>query len=637
MIKGFRKTLLMTSMLSLSMISLSAFGASSSKELVDKVFNFCRDQGGVEDEIGPYDSGDQECMKYKCGVSTPGTVIETADDSSVSLGGSDNEKEGALAAVYRETCVDKADLEKAAQDARDRAREEAFENDTKVSSDGRGSIGGGGAGLDFVIRYDGSVYECRASESKSACARRHNLSFDYDIDFRTSGDVDSNGREIFTISRRSNTGGSTRDNDNDRRSRDRDSGNSRSGRNSDRDSGSSGWYELNVGGRSFTCASSESERECLGDDLYAELFLDVDLENCIHCNSNSSSRYRSSRSSGNSWGSILGGVAQVAGAILPPVMAYKGQKAWANAYSSSNSAWAGAAATGFEQCQLMQTNYTTNTYAHIAANEYQDREVTPPDCNGYQLGSYAGGSYNGSIGMQGIWGGSGYSNQYMGLMQGPYGNGYMTGVGVNGMNMNSGLGLGLQGNLNLNSLLGLPSNGINFGAGLNSGYGSGYGNYGNGYGNYGSGYGNYGSGYGNYGNGYGNYGNGYGNYGGGYTGGLNLNLGLGGNYGNNGYYGNYNGYGNYAGNNGMVPYGNSYGNNGYGSQNGSDWYAVQQNHSLNQQAQQVGSYYQQAALQNQAQQSYYNTNYNSGYSGYSPLYSPMNAGASAQFQFGFGN
>ena len=55
----------------------------------------------------------------------------------------------------------------------------------------------------------------------------------------------------------------------------------------------------------------------------------------------------------------------------------------------------------------------------------------------------------------------------------------------------------------------------------------------------------------------------------------------------------------------------------------------------NQQSLQAGNYYQQAALQNQANQA--NFNASGGYTGYNPMYSPMNAGIgiNAGFNFGF--
>ena len=88
-----------------------------------------------------------------------------------------------------------------------------------------------------------------------------------------------------------------------------------------------------------------------------------------------------------------------------------------------------------------------------------------------------------------------------------------------------------------------------------------------------------------------------------------------------------------SGNQGTVPWNNNNGGyygggngrwGGNGSVNGGNFWAVQNSHAQNRQAAGVGSYYQQAALQNQVQQANYNASNSGSY--YSPGYSPGNMG-----------
>lgn len=95
--------------------------------------------------------------------------------------------------------------------------------------------------------------------------------------------------------------------------------------------------------------------------------------------------------------STLSGIAEIAGAIAPPLAALGIGYFNSRAQIKSNEAWAGAAAVGFEQCQLSQNNYL----GYLASNELpgltpeQQRQM---NCNGYGLGQFAGmgGQYGGT-------------------------------------------------------------------------------------------------------------------------------------------------------------------------------------------------------------------------------------------------
>jgi hypothetical protein len=663
MIKGIRNTLLITVVTGFSVVSHNGH-ADSNQDLVDDVYSQCltwQESHPGMGTIAPaekYETDTHKCVKQKCGISTKGTTVTQVDETGVSLDGGKDPDNEAMAAVERKECISKADIAAGTKEVEDELWRKKREEEERRNG------GSASASGEFVIKVNGRVYSCKANEERRACLKRHGVSFDYDIDFSVNDGLDSDGRRVYVVIRRSD-----RDADVDTSSGRR--GGDRRGGGSDGGLVVSGGYDLRMGGRTFRCATNESARECLGDDLFYELSVESSRSDgdCPTCGRHTR---RSSRHGGSEWGSILSGVAQVAGAVLPPLMYYKGQKVQANAYLGAHQAMAGAQISGFENCRMMQSDARTQHYANIANNEFPNSDFTQPNCNGYNAGGFAGGVYNGSMRGGNIWGGSGYSSQFQGMMQGPYGNGYMTGVGMNGMMMNPNMGMGMQGNLNLNSLLGLPAGGLMIGGGIGGGMSGGYpgmggGMYGGGYPGMGGGIqigggmsGGYpGMGGGMYGGGYPGMGGGM--YGGGYPGmggGIQIGGSIGGGYPNmgggmygggsygGGMYGN--GYGNYAGNNGLVPYGNNSGNyggyggnygGGYGngSQNGSNFWAVQQSHQQNQQASQIGSYYQQAALQNQYQSSA-NDMYRGGYGGgYNPMYSPgnMGAGASASFQFGF--
>jgi len=477
------------------------------------------------------------------------------------------------------------------------------------------------------VKWDGSVYTCDDTSDAIVCLRRNGIDIDFDYDISANG-RDGDGRRILIVKRRSSSSG-----DSDGGSRRGDGGSRRGGGSVDIDASIGGDIDIDSDGRSRrggssstrsrrggsrSCSYGKSTSDCIGDyDL--EIDISSDRENCAHCGYRRSSR--SSSSSGWSGAAqFTSSLAELAGAVLPPVMYYKGVKAQASAYLGANQAHANAAISGFENCRAMQTSYTQSTYDYYTTNELPSQTVTPPGCNGYQYNQFAGQNGWGNSGwnsygnpfMQG-----GYSSQFLGAMNGPNYQ-YNTGLNMTGMQYNPYGGLGLNGNLNLNSMLGLPANGLNFGlnAGVNGGYNGGY---------------NGGWNNGGFNNGYNT----------GYTGGLNFNGSI--NpyfnatanglvpYSNNGGYYNNGGYNNGGWNNGGYNNGgwNNGGNNS--SVNGNNWWAVQNSFAQNQQASQIGAQYQNMGVQNQ-----YNRAGNNMMSYNPAAYSPMNMGASLNYGFNFG-
>ncbi len=405
----------------------------------------------------------------------------------------------------------------------------------------------------------------------------------------------------------------------------------------------SGYVILRRGdGTSFRCSYTRSPNECTGIEGTTVISINSSSnEDCVHCNR---------RRRGGS------GVADILGAVLPPLAQFGSAWLWSDAYLGANQAWAGAAATGFEQCQMMQTNHMHTMYGngtnpgYFAANELPHEYIAPPGCNGYQLGGFAGGmgfQGNGFGGFGSPWGGAGYSTGFQGGMYGPYGM-YNPYGNVNGMGGGIGLNIGIGGGMG-----GMGYPGMGGGIGMNGGIGMG----GMGYPGMGGGIGlNIGLGGGlggGMGMGYPGMGGGIGVGTPGFNGGAGMGMGypgyMGGQYGGGaGMYGNP-----YAGGSmgmGTVPWGNGTGsyfngsggfnNNGYGNYGN-----IQQSYALNQQALGMDSYYQQAALQNSYSQSagnLYGSAYgqyggygaNGGY-GYAP-YSPGNMGLGMTMGFGFG-
>ena len=157
---------------------------------------------------------------------------------------------------------------------------------------------------------------------------------------------------------------------------------------------------IRVNGR-FACASSANPANCMGDD-YASIRSRYETD-CINCGV------------GTRQQSTLSGIAEIVGAIAPPLAQFGSAYVGAKAYEKSNKAWAGAMAAGFEQCRLGQQDYMN----YLQTNELpgltpeQQRQMS---CNGYGLGQFAG--LGGGLG---AFYGSGYSNQFLGGLLGPYG------------------------------------------------------------------------------------------------------------------------------------------------------------------------------------------------------------------------
>lgn len=380
-------------------------------------------------------------------------------------------------------------------------------------------------------------------------------------------------------------------------------------------SGSSYFY-VRHGGDRFKCTVGQSKEAC----LEGHGAISINVDGCADC------RNRWSRGHGNngdSWSSILGATAQIAGAIAPAYFMYKGQKVQANAYLGAQQAKWGAASTGFENCQIMQTTAINAHYTNLTTNELPNSDPNVPTCNGYSIGQYSGnqGWQSNGWGQYGNrWGSAGYSNGFQSAMYGP-GMNYGVGMNMSGMQYNPYAGLNMQGNLNLNSLLGLPSNGLNFGVNGNSQFNNGWnGNNGNNGWNGSVGWngnanGNWnanGNGLVPWANGNGTYWNGNNNGNGNWNGSANGNW-------NGGANGNWNG-------------------NSNGSANGSNWWAVNNSFQNNQAASSQGSNFQQMALQNQAGRANYNTGYNAnyGYSQYAPsnFGLSLNGGVNGSWQFG---
>ncbi|MEX0797867.1 MAG: hypothetical protein WD025_00380, partial [Bacteriovoracaceae bacterium] len=183
-----------------------------------------------------------------------------------------------------------------------------------------------------------------------------------------------------------------------------------------------GYYTHVEGNTRFRCASDQSIEDCIGNDANIIVSRHGGGRDCVDCSSGGRR--------GGAYG-VLSGVAEVAGAVLPPVMGYLGVRAQSDAYLGANQAWAGAAGTGFEQCQLMQSNYVDGYYNnvqnqrdYVSSNSLPDQtfETEPgsmPNCNGYQLNQFAGGMGfmgNGMGGFGNPWGAAGYSPGFMGGM-----------------------------------------------------------------------------------------------------------------------------------------------------------------------------------------------------------------------------
>jgi hypothetical protein len=171
------------------------------------------------------------------------------------------------------------------------------------------------------------------------------------------------------------------------------------------------WMRVN---QRFLCASGGNPALCMGDG-YGEIMSRYDASNCVNCQV------------GGRKQSTLSGIAEIVGAIAPPLAQFGSAYVGARAYQKGQEAWAGAAVAGFEQCQLSQNNYMQ----YLSANELpglSPAQQAAMGCNGFQLGGFAGLQNGGLNG----WYGAGYSPGFMGGMMGPYGGYDPYGMGMGG-------------------------------------------------------------------------------------------------------------------------------------------------------------------------------------------------------------
>src|SRR5690606_8871667 len=121
----------------------------------------------------------------------------------------------------------------------------------------------------------------------------------------------------------------------------------------------------------FLCSSGGNPSLCMGGE-YSEIMSRYSTTDCVNCGPGSRSQ------------STLSGIAEIVGAIAPPLAQFGSAYVGAKAYQRGQEAWAGAAVAGFEQCQISQNNYLT----YLQSNELP--ALTPAQqqaqhCNGYAL------------------------------------------------------------------------------------------------------------------------------------------------------------------------------------------------------------------------------------------------------------
>jgi hypothetical protein len=391
----------------------------------------------------------------------------------------------------------------------------------------------------------------------------------------------------------------------------------------------------------FQCSSSGNAAGCMGtghmNDVQSRYSTD-----CVNCGGGGRKR-------DNSWiGDALTGLFVSAGGVAQSY--FNGQ-----AYVKGQEAWAGAAAVGFEQCQIHNNNYLQYTVSQELPAVSPEQQAAM-GCNGFGINQYAGMGYGG----MGAWNGAGYSNGYLGGMMGPYG-GYNPYGGMGGMA--GGYGQGGYAGGYPGGMAGGMVGGIGIGIGQ-GGYAGGYpggmaGGYAGGYpggmaGGYAGGYpGGMAGGYGQ--GGYpggmaGGYGQG-GYPGGGMVGGIGIGIGQGGypgGYGQGGYpgggygQGGY-GQGGYPGGYGQGGYGQGgypgggYGQGGWGS--GTGQWGGQGNYWASSQASNYDQMLQGQGVSYQMGMAGGGGGYNGYGSGYGAAgFNPMNAGLNfnAGFNTGFG-
>ncbi len=163
----------------------------------------------------------------------------------------------------------------------------------------------------------------------------------------------------------------------------------------------------------FDCSSSSSEDYC--DDETVEIRNRGDRD-CVNC-------------AGHRQQSNLSGIAEIVGAIAPPLAHFGSSWLMADAQVKSNRAWANASVATAEQCRLGQQQYLAqlgiyqqytmdNSTSAVTPEQQQGFLASMPQCNGVSLSGYAGMG----TGMGNFYSG-GYSPGYMSGMIGPYGPG----------------------------------------------------------------------------------------------------------------------------------------------------------------------------------------------------------------------
>ncbi len=232
-----------------------------------------------------------------------------------------------------------------------------------------------------------------------------------------------------------------------------------------------------IGGGSVSvnsrCQYDRSLAGCVGDAEYnrilAQHYTGAD---CVNCNANGG---------GQHW---LSGLAEVVGAIAPP-LAYFGsnalwskqwgnaQNAWAASNTASNQAWSSACLGQYQAYLDYQQGFQTYTQenelpgltAEQAMNVQQPGDA---QCSGANYSAYAGMNMNMGNGFGGFGNGflgAGYSPGFMSGMIGPYGNGGFNG----GFNAGFTNGFGQAGYVAAGFNSGYSQGGFN--AGWNTGFG----------------------------------------------------------------------------------------------------------------------------------------------------------------------
>jgi hypothetical protein len=213
-----------------------------------------------------------------------------------------------------------------------------------------------------------------------------------------------------------------------------------------------GSYTVSGNGR-FNCSSGASAAGCIGTDEYNQIMARYyNGADCVNCGASGRKQ------------STLSGIAEIVGAIAPPLAMFGSSYFQSKAYQKSNEAWAGAAAVGFEQCRLSQQDYLnysqtalTNYQGYLNTNELpglspeQQQAMLAGqggNCNGYQLGGFAGlgGGYGyGYGGYIGGMAGGGYIGGMAGMVGGGYTGGYVTGGYIGGVSIAGGTISGMVG------------------------------------------------------------------------------------------------------------------------------------------------------------------------------------------------